>query len=98
MKKKGSRREADGELVLRVRVSDAGEAEIEVNREKWNDPDVWGTLLADAAITIAEGYSTKDNRMEFIRIMEKSFSRDLQDANKPPYSTRDSRGTAATRE
>ena len=48
MKKNVSRKDSD--VVLRVRVSDAGAAEIEVNPEKWNDPDVWGTLLADVAV------------------------------------------------
>lgn len=57
-----------------------GAAEIEINKEMWKDPDIWGTLLADVAVSIAEGYSTEDRLGTFVADLEKSFSRDIWDA------------------
>ncbi len=82
MKKKISQKNSDGDVVLRVSVSDLGAAEIEVNPKKWNDPDVWGTLLADVAATISCCYSTKEESKRFVEILEKSFVRDFREAIK----------------
>ncbi|MCC5805373.1 MAG: DUF5076 domain-containing protein [Opitutales bacterium] len=81
MKKKSSRRNARADLVIRVNVSAAGAAEIEVNSEKWKDPDVWGTLLSDIAGTIAECYSTEAERARFTAAMEKAFTRERRAAD-----------------
>ena len=80
MKKKIPRRKPNQDLVIRVKVSPEGAAEIKVNKDKWDDPDVWGTLLSDIAVTIAETYTTEDTRKKFITVLEQSFSRDLLDA------------------
>jgi hypothetical protein len=82
MMKKNSRKHADQNLAIRVRVSPEGAAEIEVNQEMWDDPDIWGTLLADVASSIAEGYKTEDKRKQFLADLEHSFSRDVRDAIK----------------
>lgn len=83
MKKKISRKRPNEDWVIRVKVSDEGAADIEVNQEKWDDPDIWGTLLADVAVTIAHGYANESQRDDFIKVLEKSFSRDLRDADRP---------------
>jgi hypothetical protein len=80
MKKKIPRKRPNQDLVIRVKVTPEGAAEIEVNQEKWDDPDVWGTLLADVAATIAEGYATENEREKFMAVLEQSFSRDIRDA------------------
>jgi hypothetical protein len=80
MKKKISNKNADQNLAIRVRVSPEGEALIEVNKEMWNDPDVWGTLLADVAVSIAQDYTTESKRKQFVADLEQSFSRDIRDA------------------
>jgi len=80
MRKKIPRKRPNQDLVIRVKVSPEGAAEIEINQEKWDDPDVWGTLLADVAATIAEGYSAENDREKFIFVLEQSFSRDIRNA------------------
>jgi hypothetical protein len=79
MNKKTNRIISIRDLVLRVTVSDDGAAEIEVNPEKWKDPDVWGTLLADVANTIAGAYAKELEREKFLGTLETSFSRDLKE-------------------
>lgn len=78
---KSGSRDSSGDLVLRVSVSDAGAAEIEVNSGKWKDPDVWGTLLSDIADTIAEAYSTESERRRFLAELEKAFTREHREAD-----------------
>jgi len=80
MKKKIPRKRPNQDLVIRVKVTPEGTGEIEVNQDKWDDPDVWGTLLAEVASTIAETYSSENNRKKFIADLEQSFSRDVRDA------------------
>ncbi|MEX2381687.1 MAG: hypothetical protein WD490_04840 [Opitutales bacterium] len=81
MKSKNGRRNSRGDLVLRVSVSDAGAAEIEVNSGKWKDPDVWATLLSDIVDTIAESYSTEPERRRFLTELEKAFTRARREAD-----------------
>jgi hypothetical protein len=87
MKKRISRKNADQNLAIRVRVSPDGAAEIEVNQNMWDDPDIWGTLLSDVAVSIAEGYVKGDKKKQFIETLEKSFTRDIRDAIQSELST-----------
>lgn len=82
MKKKIPRKRPNQDLVIRVKVTPEGAAEIEVNQNKWDDPDVWGTLLSDVAVTIAETYAAENESKKFITVLEQSFSRDIRDAIK----------------
>jgi hypothetical protein len=88
MKKKIPRRRPNQDLVIRVKVTPEGAAEIEVNQDKWDDPDVWGTLLSDIAVTIAQTYSSEETRKKFITTLEQSFSRDIRDAIQSEQATR----------
>lgn len=54
-------------------MTDDGEATIQVEKDRWEDPEIWGNLLADVVRTLAETYPKKE------KLALKKIMRELRD-------------------
>lgn len=67
------------DFVLKIKVSEDGVEDIQVVGGRWEDPEIWGTILADAAVTIGKMFSSKKHMKKYMTKLEKTFSHQIRD-------------------